>query len=152
MPVADGRRSRWWILVFGLAAVLAALSAAFVVVSMHERDDARRSLRRARVVLRSERAANAHVASNLAHARQTARGLAQQLAAIPGVADGIAALDDRDLELVRAAVQAGLAGTVSDYNEAVDQHNALDALHDAALERLRVEINSLIVALDALRD
>jgi len=52
---------------------------------------------------------------------------------------------------VRAAVQAGLAGSLTDYNTAVDQRTAIDPQHDAALEQLRLQANAVIEVLDAIR-
>jgi len=73
-----------------------------------------------------------------------------QLGAIGQGAIPVADLDQGDLDAVRAAVQAGLAGDVTAYNAAVDQREALDPQHDAAVEQLRQQANAVITAFDRL--
>ena len=83
--------------------------------------------------------------------QQSVATVRDQLAALDQGVNGLADLDQHDLETVRAAVQAGLAGSLADYNTAVDQRTALDPQHDATLEQLRQQANAVIAALDALR-
>jgi hypothetical protein len=149
--MADERRRWWRCAAIGVAVVLAAVGVTFAVVSVHQRDHDQRQLHGALVERRAARTSEANTANDLMRTRQAVAAIVDRLTAIPAAATVVASLDDQDLELVRAAVQAGLAGSVSDYNKAVDQRNALDARHDATLEQLRVEINSQLTALDALK-
>jgi hypothetical protein len=150
--VAEPRRLGLRALACGVSVILALGAAAFLVESLRERDDARTELARARVELRTARATSSSDAADLADAQETVQALHGQLTAVADGATAIGALDDQDLAAVGAAVQAGLAGDLAAYNSAVDQRSALDPEHDAALEQLRQQVNTVITALDALRD
>ena len=73
-----------------------------------------------------------------------------QLGAIDTSAVPMADFDEQDLEAVRAAVQAGLAGDATAYNAAVDQRAALDPQHDATVDQLRQQANAVIAVLATL--
>jgi len=136
---------------FAVALVLALAGVAFLVVSISQHQDARDDLAAARTQLATRQAATSNELKNVQHARDVVATVHAQLAALePGVA-GLADLDQKDLDAVRAALQAGLAGKLADYNAAVDQRTALDPQHDAALEQLRQQANAVITALDPLR-
>ena len=75
----------------------------------------------------------------------------QPMGTVGASAMTIAKLDQQDLDAVKAALQAGLAGDLLAYNTAVDQRAAIDPEHDAALEQLRQQVNTIITALDAVR-
>ncbi len=124
---------------------------AFLVVSISQHQDARDDLAAARVQLVTQRAASSKDSKRVRHAQAVVATVHDQLGALaPGVT-GLADLDQKDLDAVRAAIQGGLAGTLADYNAAVDQRTALDPQHDAALEQLRQQANAVITALDPLR-
>jgi hypothetical protein len=136
---------------FGVALVLALGSLAFLVWSISQHQDARSDLGDAQAQLATRRAATSSELKHLQRARDVVGGVHDQLAALgPGVA-GLADLDQKDLEAVRAAVQSGLAAKLADYNAAVDQRTALDPQHDTAVEQLRQQANAVITALDPLR-
>jgi nitrogen fixation-related uncharacterized protein len=136
---------------FGVALVLALLGVAFLVWSISQHQDARDDLAEARAQLATNRASSSNELQQLRNAQQVVATVHDQLAGLnPGVI-GLADMDQQDLEAVRAAVQAGLAGVLADYNAAVDQRAALDPKHDTALEQLRQEANAVITALDPLR-
>jgi hypothetical protein len=150
--VVDARSSGWrrW-LAFSVALVLALAGLAFLGWSISQHQDARDDLDTARTQLAARRAATSNELKNLQHAREAVASVHDQVAGLePGVA-GLADLDQKDLEAVRAAVQAGLAAKLADYNAAVDQRTALDPQHDAALEQLRQQANAVITALDPVR-
>jgi len=131
--------------------VLALAGLAFLGWSISQHQNARDDLDSARTQLATRRAAASNELKNVQHARDAVASVHDQLAALaPGVA-ALADLDRKDLEAVRAAVQAGLAAKLADYNAAVDQRTALDPQHDAALEQLRQQANAVITALDPLR-
>jgi hypothetical protein len=134
----------------GIAGVLALGAAAFLVQSLRARDDARAELAQARVELHTSRATSSSDAQNLNQARGAVQALHDQLTAIAKSATDIAELDDQDLASVRAAVQSGLVGNLDAYNAAVDERATLDPEHDAALEKLRQQVNAVITALDQL--
>ncbi len=130
--------------------VLALGAAAFLVQSLRERDDARQELARARVELQHARSRTSAEARDLTVAQDAVQGLHAQLSDITDDASTIGSLDDQDLDAVRAAVQAGLAGDLGAYNAAVDRRAASDPAHDEALERLRQHVNSVLPVLDPL--
>jgi hypothetical protein len=138
-------------LAFGFALVLACAGVAFLVLSITQHQDARDDLVHAHAQLATRRAATSSELKNVKDARDAVASVHDQLAALePGVA-GLADLDQKDLDAVRAAIQAGLAAKLADYNAAVDQRTALDPAHDTALEQLRQQANAVITALDPLR-
>ena len=131
--------------------MLALLGVAFLGWSIVQHQDARDDLANVRAQLATNRASSSNEAQALKHVQQSVGTVRDQLAALdPGV-NGLADLDQRDLETVRAAVQAGLAGSLADYNTAVDQRTAIDPQHDATLDQLRQQANAVIEALDAVR-
>jgi Flp pilus assembly protein TadB len=148
--VTDRRRGRRWIAFVG-ALVLALLGIAFLGWSITQHQDARDDLTKVRAQLATNRASSSKEAQTLKRVQQSVATVRDQLAALDQGVNGLADLDQRDLETVRAAVQAGLAGSLADYNTAVDQRTALDPQHDATLEQLRQQANAVIAALDAVR-
>jgi hypothetical protein len=148
--VADEHRSRFRLrlVAFLVAFVLAIVAVAFLVFSVEQRDDARADLASAQLALRTDRAGSSQAATDLAAAQRELRALEPKLPAVDPEAAAIAKLDGQDLDSVRAALQAGLAGDLDAYNHAVDQRAALDPEHDAALEQLRQQANAMITALD----
>jgi hypothetical protein len=147
------RRARWpgwrWV-AFGAALVLALGGAAFLVLSVHDHQDARDDRTRTRRELATARALSARDTHSLTKVQDTIASVKDQLAAIGKGTTPIADLDQGDLEAVRAAVQAGLAGDLTSYNTAVDLREGLDPKHDAAVEELRQQANAVIAALNQL--
>jgi predicted DNA-binding transcriptional regulator YafY len=135
---------------FGVALVLALLGVAFLVWSISQHQDARDDLAKARVQLAAQRAITSTDAKTVQHARDAVASVHDQLAGLaPGVG-GLGDLDQKDLDAVRAAIQAGLAAKLADYNAAVDQRTALDPQHDTTVEQLRQQANAVITALDGM--
>ena len=130
--VADQRGSiratrRRRALAFGGALVLALAGLAFLGWSISQHQDARDELRRRRGTARrqpGDTSSDADVAA--ARARRRSRASASSSQHSTRARSGLADLDQHDLDAVRAAVQAGLAGALADYNAAVDQRAALD--------------------------
>jgi len=143
------RPGRWF--AFGGALVLALLGVAFLGWSIAQHQDARDELTRVRAQLATNQASSSKEAQALQRAQQAVSTVQEQLAALDQGVNGLADLDQQDLDTVRAAVQAGLAGVLADYNSAVDRRAALDPQHDAAVEQLRQQANAVITALDPLR-
>ncbi len=149
--MAEPRSSGWrrW-LAFAVALVLALAGVAFLGWSILQHQDARDDLDAARTQLATRRAATSTELQHVQQAVDAVAAVHDQLVALePGVA-GLADLDQRDLEAVRGAIQAGLAAKLADYNAAVDQRTALDPQHDTALEQLRQQANAVITALDGI--
>jgi hypothetical protein len=147
-PRARLRRRR---LAFGVALVVALLGVAFLVWSISEHRDARDDLADARTQLATRRADSSSEAQRLQSTLEAVGTVKSQLAALDQGAGGIADMDQKDLDAVRTAIQAGLAGDLAGYNAAVDQRASLDPQHDTALEQLRQQANAVITALDPLR-
>jgi hypothetical protein len=131
--------------------VLALLGVAFLVWSISQHQDARDDLREVRAQLAANRATSSKELAQLRDAQRSVATVHDQLTGLDQGVNGLADMDQQDLEAVRAAVQAGLAGTLTDYNAAVDRRTALDPQHDVALEQLRQQANAVITALDPLR-
>lgn len=145
--MAERRSSygRW--VAFGIALVFALLGAAFLVWSISQHQDASDDLSRVKAQLVTRRAGTSGDAEALQRAQQTVAGVRDQVTALDPGARELADLDEQDLGAVRAAVQAGLAGKLADYNVAVDGRAALDPKHDGAVEQLRQQANAVITAL-----
>jgi hypothetical protein len=141
------RRRRW---AFGVALLLAALAVAFLGWSVVQHREAKDDLQDARSELATRRANSSSEAKSLRRALHAVASVGDPLGAIPKGTGDLADLDERDLEAVRGAIQAGLAGNVTGYNAAVDQRTALDPQHDALVEQLRQQVNAVIAALDPL--
>jgi hypothetical protein len=133
---------------FGTALVLALLGVAFLVWSVVEHQDARNDLADARAEVTVRKAGSSSDAQAVARAEADVARVHDQIAALGQGVTALGDLDQRDLDTVRAAIQAGLAGTLADYNAAVDQRTAVDPQHDAMLEQLRQQANAVITALD----
>lgn len=129
----------------------ALLGVAFLGWSISQHEDARSDLKDARTQLATNQVRASKEAKALQRAQAAIGTVRDQLAALDQGASGLADLDQRDFEAVAAAVRAGLAGSLADYNAAVDRRVALDPQHDAALEQLRQQANSVIVALNGVR-
>jgi hypothetical protein len=133
------------------AFLLAVAGVAFLVVSVQQHRDAQDDLTRARDQLAAARTNSSLEARRLTAAQRRARSVGDQLTALgKGVSD-LGDMDQRDLDAVKAAIQAGLGGDLSGYNAAVDSRRALDPQHDAAVEQLREQANAVISALNDLR-
>ena len=150
MVERHARRTRRRRLAFGAALFVALAGAAFLVLSVQEHHHARDDLARARRELATARATTSREALTLADEKDVVDSVHEGLASIATGATPVADLDQRDLDAVRAAVQAGLAGDAAAYNAAVDQREASDHEHDAAVEQLRQQANVVLTALAAL--
>jgi hypothetical protein len=130
-----------------VAALLAVAAVAFVVVSLSEREDARDALDAASADLARTRARAATAEERYVGARTAADGLTARLEAFGPQFDGLVVANDEDLGFVRAAIQAGIAGSTGAYNAAVNGRNGVITAHDAALEQLRVAANDVLSGL-----
>jgi hypothetical protein len=147
------RRPHWagwrW-LAFTTVLLLAFAGAAFLVVSVQDHNDARDDLAHSRRDLAIARSNSSRDTQTLHQVQDSIDSVNDQLGAIGKGAVPVADLDQSDLDAVSAAVRAGLVGDVTAYNAAVDQREALDPQHDAAVEQLRQQANAVITALDRL--
>jgi hypothetical protein len=146
--MTDARSLRRRVVACGIALVLALGAAAFLVLSVRQRNEARTDLAHAQVALRRARATSSRDGRDLTRARHAVGAVRDQLATITTGASAIGKLDDQDRDAVRSAVQAGLAGNLDAFNTAVDELASLDPEHDTALEQLREQVNAAITALD----
>ena len=133
-----------------VAFLLAVGGVGFLVLSVQQHDDARDDLTRVEHRLAAARANSSLDARQLTSAQQQVQSVHDQLAALDKGAGDLADLDQRDLDAVRAAIQAGLAGDLSGYNSSVDARGSLDGQHDTTVEQLRQRANAVIAALDEL--
>ena len=132
------------------ALVLAVLGMAVLTLAVIEHRDARDDLARARTELASQRVGTSADSRALHRAEGKVAAVDDRLTALAKGAPDVGTLDQQDLDAVRAAVGAGVAGKQSDYNVAVDQRTALDARHDALVEQLRQQANAVLAAIAAM--
>jgi hypothetical protein len=132
---------------FGVALVLALLGAAFLGWSIWQHREARDDLSAVRTQLAHRRENTSADAQALQREQARVDGVRTQLAALGDGAAKLSELDQQDLDAVRAAVQAGLAGDLAAYNKAVDQRTGLDPEHDTLVDQLRQQANAVITAL-----
>lgn len=135
---------------FAVTLVLAIVALAFLGWSIVQHQDARDDLDAARAHLVARQASTSKDTRALQRAQQALAPVHAQLGALDTGLGDLASLDEQDLEAVRYALDAGLAGRSGDYNAAVDRRTALDAQHDALVEQLRQDANAVISALDRL--
>jgi type VI protein secretion system component VasK len=147
--VAESRTRRRWF-AFAVALVLALAGLGFLGWSIVQHRDARDDLAAARADLVTRRGDTSSDAKKVQQAQAAIAGVHDQLGALDQGVGGLADHDDKDLEQVRAAIQAGLGGNLAGYNAAVDQRAALDPQHDATVDQLRQQANAVITALDPL--
>jgi hypothetical protein len=135
---------------FAAALGLALLGVAFLVWSIVRHQDARQDLADARTELATRRAGSSREAQSVQRAQAAVAGVHDQIVTLHQGVVALGDLDQHDLDAVRAALQAGLAGNLGAYNAAVDQRTATDPQHDATVEQLRQQANAVITALDPL--
>jgi hypothetical protein len=145
------RASRWSIAALLVAAMMTIAAGGFLAWSISARHNAQADLRRARAALANERSRTTDATARLTKARSAARGLKPPMGAVTTAADAVAAVDGESLAAMKATVDAGVAANVAGYNAAVAQLNTVNPSHDAALEQLRVAVNTLVTGLDPLR-
>ncbi len=123
---------------------------AFAMSGLRERRDADARLDDAQAALVAGRQAATDADADLASAQATVTKLASNINAVVQGANIASKLDVQEAALYQAAVQAGMAGDVGGFNQAVGQRNAISAPHDAALDGLRAPVDALMSGLDAL--
>jgi hypothetical protein len=141
---------RWRWVAAVAAFLLAVAGVAFLVVTVEQHADAQDDLTRVRHQVAAARANTSSDARRLAQAQRLVQSVRDHLLALGTGTRDLAGLDQRDLDAVKAAVQAGLGGDLSGYNSAVDSRSALDPQHDATVEDLRQHANAVISALNQL--
>src|SRR5262245_813832 len=113
--MADARLPslRWRWVAATLAFLLAVAGVGFLVVSVHQHDDARDDLTRTQHELADARANSSSDARKLTKAQQHVQSVRDQLTALDKGVGGLADLDQRDFDAVRSAIRAGLGGDLS---------------------------------------
>jgi len=144
-PMPRARVSGWLVLalVVALAAALAAGGA--LVSARQDRDDAQQRHDQVEAVLHRNLAAGSP--DRLASARAAITGVRQQIDTLPAESSRVAELCDQDAALVKAALDAGTRGDLAAYNDAVAERNDLAPQVDAAVEKLRTDVNAVLEAL-----
>ena len=137
------RVSGWLVLalVVAVAASFAALAA--LMWARSDRDDARQRKADVEAVLRG----HAGTSDRLTATQVAIAGVRSQLSALPAESTRVADLSEQDAALVRAALDAGAKGDVQAYNEAVTKRNDLTPQVDAAVDKLRTDVNTVLEAL-----
>jgi hypothetical protein len=140
------RRVSGWLVASCIVTFVFALAAAGALVWANREADAATAHRE---VVRAALAANTNgaAADRLAAASATVASVRAQVDAIPAELTQVADLEQRDTALVRAAYDAGKKGDVPAYNEAVTKRNVLAPQVDAAVEKLRTDVNVVLTAL-----
>ena len=145
------RASRWNLVALVAAVVMTVAAAGALIWSVADHRDAHTELRRAEATLTHERAGSTDALARLTKARTALRALRPQIDSLIPATDALASLDSQSLAATKTAIDAGLAGDLAGYNAAVAQLDAINPGHDVALEKLRVQVNALVLALDPLR-
>lgn len=122
----------------------------FAVTGIREDEQASGALDRTESRLPTRRAATADARAEVAAVDALVKRLGPDIDAALLGAENITKADEADLALFQEALAAGTAGSVAAYNRAVGQRNALNALHDKALDGLRAPADALVAALDRL--
>ena len=141
MPRA--RVSVWLVLALVVAVVAALAATGALVWARNDRDDARRH----RADVEAALLVQAGTPDRLASARAAISGVRAQLDAFPEESNHVVELSEQDAALVQAALDAGTKGDVAAYNEAVNKRNLLAPQVDAAVEKLRTDVNAVLAAL-----
>jgi len=145
MAERRGRVSGWLVAAAVVAFLLVLVGAGALVWARREQDDAQRQ----RTALETELAVqrDAETPDKLAATSAAIALVRAQLDAIPADAQQVTDLQQQDVALIQAAFDAGKKGDVPAYNEAVNKRNALAPQVDAAVEKLRTDVNPVLLAL-----
>jgi hypothetical protein len=135
-----------WLIAAVLAAFLLVLVAGGALVWANgERDDAQHQQQRLEAELAVRR--NAGSPDRLAATRNAIESVRPQLGTIPAEMQQVVDLQQQDALLVQAALDAGKKADVPAYNEVVTKRNTLAPQVDAAIEKLRIDVNLVLLAL-----
>jgi hypothetical protein len=137
--------SGWLVAAVFVAFAVALVAAGALVWARREADDA--DTHRAELTAELAASTGTKAADRLAAARATIDTVRSQLDAIPGELQQVTSLEQQDAALVQAALDAGKKGDVPAYNEAVTKRNVLAPQVDAAVEKLRTDVNAALTAL-----
>ena len=145
MAERRGRVSGWLVGAAVVAFLLVLVAAGALVWAKREQDDAQRH----RTALETELAVrrDANTPDKLAATSAAIASVRPQLDVIPGDVQQVTDLQQQDIALIQAAYDAGKKGDVPGYNDAVNKRNALAPQVDAAVEKLRTEVNPVLLAL-----
>jgi hypothetical protein len=122
----------------------------WVVTSVQDRDHATDDLAAARASLREWEAAAENARSQIAGARERARNMAGEAAAVADQVALIARLDEQEASHLREAVAAARDRKVNAFNSQIGVRNSLAREHDTAVESVRAKVDALIAGLDGL--
>jgi hypothetical protein len=147
-PAARTRISGWLVLALVVALVAAVAAGGALVWARQDRADAQH--RRSAVAAALAEHEGRGAPDRLAATRATISGVRRQLGAIPAESTAVADLSEQDAQLVQAALAAGVKGDLAAYNDAVAKRNDLAPKVDAAVEKLRVDVNAALDALAAV--
>jgi hypothetical protein len=135
-----------WLIAAVVATFLLALVAGGALVwANRERDDAQQQHQRLQAELAMHH--NAGSPDRLARTRNAIESVRPQLSALPAEMQQVVDLQQQDALLVQAALDAGKKADVPAYNEAVTKRNTLAPQVDAAVEKLRTDVNTVLLAL-----
>jgi hypothetical protein len=137
--------SGWLIAAVVVAFLLALVAGGALVWANRERDDAQQQQQRLVTELAVRRDAGSP--DRLAATRNAIESVRPQLGAIPAEMQQVVDLQLQDALLVQAALDAGKKSDVPAYNEAVTKRNTLAPQVDAAVEKLRTDVNVVLLAL-----
>jgi hypothetical protein len=126
-----------------VAAMLLIGAVVFTVTADQDRSSATHERKHAEQLLATQRSDTQDVEMML---RSTVAGIAafnQAVATPMATEQNIAALEDQGLTAEQAVQSAGVAGTVDDYNSAIDRSNALVDQYNTALDTLNQQLTAL---------
>jgi sensor domain CHASE-containing protein len=135
-----------WLVCAVVAALVAALAAgAALAWAKHDQDDADQRQARVERVLAMRH--DQRSPDRFATTRATITGVRTELDALDSESKQVAALTQQDAALVQSALDAGAKGDLAAYNDAVTKRNDLAPQVDAAIEKLRDDVNTVLAAL-----
>jgi hypothetical protein len=122
-----------------VALVVLAVSVGWAVTGWQTRSAARREAAAMQTAVRVAQRDSAVLGARLAHAQATLERLGTE-ADVMTQAQLVSGLDQQELDLVKDALRAGLAGDAVAYNRDVTGRNRLDVSHDAVVQALQPTI------------
>jgi hypothetical protein len=143
MDETTPRVSRVRIVAAGVAALVLAGAIVFAVLATGDHGSAVRERKRAEQLLERQRAETQQTQADLESLVGNVEYFDQAVATPLATGQNLATLEDQGVQVEQAVQSAGLSGSVDDYNNEIDQANALVAQYNAAIDALNQQMQAL---------